>query len=102
MPTFAHPVVDDGHLHRLEGLGAEAGARAEGAPARRHADLAEEAFATRWQADGGDVGEGLGGAVQAEDGDVKTVSLRGEFEIRVDLKKIKKYINANDEICCIY
>lgn len=85
MPSFAHPAINYGHLHGLQGLGSEPGAGTEGPPAGRYAHLAEEAFAAGWQADGGDVGQGLGGAVQTKDGDVETVGLGGEFEVRVDL-----------------
>lgn len=86
VPPFAHPIVDDRHLHGLEGLGAQPGAGTEGAPSGRHADLAQEGFTARWQADGGDVGQLLGGAVQAEDGHVEAVRLGGEFEIGVYLE----------------
>lgn len=93
MPPLAHPVVDYGHLYGLQGLGAQPGAGAKGAPSRRYTDFAEESLAARRKAYGGDMGELLSGTVQAEDGDIEAVRLRGEFEVRVDLE---------EEVVCRY
>lgn len=52
VPAFADPVLDHWHIHRLERLGPETGARIQSPPAGGPAEFSQKIFVLLWQANG--------------------------------------------------
>lgn len=94
VPPLAHPVVDHGHLHRLQRLGAKSGPGAERPPSGGHPDFPQEVLAPRGQADWGNVGKLVGRSIQSQDGDVEAVRLGGELEVGVHLEERSETIES--------